>query len=310
MKAHCNKQLQKLNFALISGPWAFFRFFLLKTTINSKGTFYITWEIIRCICILIEVAICIVYISIPSSYNLRYVLYTFRFVGFTDIYIRFHCQYYNNRGIIVDHPLYTARNYVRSSFAIDLIGNIPMNWLWGANMFGTGGGRRVSAIIRLITRPLQLYRVFHGLAYMQSKLHWSSASVILKTKTTILVFVILGFLANLLLIATCTFNHDFTNCTNAHYIDESVFSESYRTIVVFMEALYFNVETFTHSVSGVFGVENDSEIIYFLFIECILYCLRCLILAVYTSSGVSKTDINWMNNERNEESFLYRQVAT
>lgn len=161
-----------------------------------------------------------------------------------------------------------------------------MLWFRKINMYGLNKGREVSSLLSIVIRPLALYRVFHGLTFMQRKLHWSSASVLLKIKSTIMVLVILGFLAHLLMVATCDFDPEFYNCTGPEYIKNSIFNNTYEAPLAFLQAFYFNVETFTHSVSGVFGVENDKEITYFLLIECVLYCLRCLIIALYTSSGV------------------------
>ncbi|GJQ67840.1 hypothetical protein Trydic_g16604 [Trypoxylus dichotomus] len=286
------------------GSWRFLRFFLLRNSIDPKSTIYVTWEIFRCISILLEVTMCIISITLPTTFNREQILYAFRVVGLIDIYVRLHCQYYNAQGIAVKHPLYTAQKYIESSFIVDLIASLPVGIIWVRHSDKhTRAGLVVSTMAQLILRPLLLYRVFHGLTYMQKKLYSTGAAVVLKTKATIMVFVILGFLTNVLLFATCTFDSNFRNCTNAQYIQDSVFYGSYKITTAFLQALYFNVEGFTHSVSGVFGVESNKEITYFLIIECILYCLRCLILALYTSSEIGG-NINLSTHQARMKQFI------
>ncbi|KAK9703896.1 Cyclic nucleotide-binding domain [Popillia japonica] len=285
------------------GPWMFLRFFLLKKTINPKGIFFIVWEVIRCSCVLMEVVISVMHLSFPLSLEIKQIVLIFRAVGLIDMYIRLHCQYYNKHGIIVKHQLYTAQNYIKTSFIIDFIANLTLDWIWGLDISGRGKSTQASIIVRLLLRPLALYRVFEGITFLQDILDWSSASTILKIKTAIIVFVILGFLSNVLMITTCKFDSNYETCTEAQYINTSVFANSTNTLAVFLKALFFNVESLTHSVSGVFGVENNKEIVYFIVIQCILYCLRCIILAIYTSTGIGG-NVNLSTHQARMKQFL------
>ena len=47
---------------------------------------------------------------------------TYNCVYIWSLYLGLHMAYYDNEGVLVSHPVYTASQYLTSNFAIDLLG--------------------------------------------------------------------------------------------------------------------------------------------------------------------------------------------
>lgn len=75
--------------------------------------------------------------------------------------MRLHVGFYNEKGILITHPLYTAKHYIHNAFAIDLFACTPFDRIVHG-LFDEGGKKRkIRKIEHLIfcTRVLQIYRL-------------------------------------------------------------------------------------------------------------------------------------------------------
>lgn len=104
-----------------------------------------------------------------------------------DMYIRMHCQYHNESGILVTHPLSTIKHYLSTSFIIDLISYFPANAVLLNRLFGGQNSELLKMIFRIILKPLQLHRFFSLLTYYQTNITNPIPAFIQKIKYTVLV---------------------------------------------------------------------------------------------------------------------------
>ncbi|XP_065169159.1 uncharacterized protein [Atheta coriaria] len=112
-------------------PFDFIKYFLMRTTFYPEGTFIKYYEVIRCFIAFIAAftftlpAINIgAYIKRSSGYTIMLALDVFAIL---DIYIRMHVAYYTPEGILVTHPLRTARYYMSHGFLVDFLAVFPFH---------------------------------------------------------------------------------------------------------------------------------------------------------------------------------------
>lgn len=69
--------------------------------------------------------------------------------------------YYNSKGILISHPLYTARKYFSNAFLIDIMGCLPLEKLVKQLSTEHGDTRQIFLAEHLfaMTRLLQIYRL-------------------------------------------------------------------------------------------------------------------------------------------------------
>lgn len=84
-------------------------------------------------------------------------------------YIRFHVGYYNEKGILVAHPLYTAKYYLSHAFIIDLIGCFPFDYIVQAITIDLKNYQQVNVYVSGL-RLLQIYRFISIFMYYEENI--------------------------------------------------------------------------------------------------------------------------------------------
>lgn len=100
------------------------------------------------------------YIALEFS-EIIWIAFALDILAFIDIYIRLHVCYYNDQGILVSHPLSTAKHYLAHGFAVDLLGALPLYMIQQQSIVNTAGEIQISSFGREIARMnkvIQLYR--------------------------------------------------------------------------------------------------------------------------------------------------------
>lgn len=269
--------------------WTFIRYVLFRKTIDPKTTLFLVWETCRSTVIVMDVLATILSTNLPSKYYVYpdYVVAFSRVMAGMDVYLRLHCQYYNEKGILVTHPLYTAKHYLSRSFLIDLMGALPMTMVSIAKLFGTNHETRTKGIIRLLTRPIQLYRPLSVLSYCESELHWSKASMLMKLRYTIVTAAILCICANFLLLFTCRYTSEGMDCRGHNWLYSSPLENPHQSWhVTSLQALYLTLGIYANALTGTFKAVTDNEMFFFVMMVFCLHMFRTAIIAKFTSSTV------------------------
>lgn len=182
------------------------KYAFLKSTFNPSGRFFMTWEIFRIIFAAITTILFIgfenlfLYLRWPVFYILRFMDVT----ALADLYVRLHCQYYNEKGIIVTHPWCTFKHYLSTSFAIDMISYFPNYYFKMHYLFGSAGADTTKMLLKVIPKPLQMYRFFGFLTYFQSKILNRYASVAHAIRFLLIVTLAIGIASVLISTQVCS----------------------------------------------------------------------------------------------------------
>lgn len=145
---------------------SFIRYFLLRTTINPVGNFYVTYEVMKSIMIIISATLhSTYYVIVSENAYWKYSLLALDVSEIVDIYIRLHLCYYNDLGIFVKHPLSTAAHYLAHNFWIDFFSCLPLQLL--VDVQSDTPSTRIMFLH--MNRLLQLYRYFAITNYLSSR---------------------------------------------------------------------------------------------------------------------------------------------
>lgn len=125
-------------------------------------------------------------------------------ITFADFYVRMHCQYYNEKGILVTHPLYTAHHYLTTQFILDVWCILPLVKFNFQDDINNHDYVYVSNVVfLLLTHPVHIYRIILGLNYIRSNLLCRYQTAILVMQYLLVALTILGSLATILQLMTC-----------------------------------------------------------------------------------------------------------
>ncbi|KAK4879805.1 hypothetical protein RN001_007951 [Aquatica leii] len=106
---------------------SFVQYFLMRSTILPDSKFLFIWEFIRYLC---AIASGVLFSLIITNTTTNQVLYAIMIsldaMAWADVYVRFHVCYYDKNGILVSHPLATAKYYLRRAFIMDVLGVFPL----------------------------------------------------------------------------------------------------------------------------------------------------------------------------------------
>lgn len=142
-------------------PFSWIRFLLQRSTILPDGKFLLFWEILRSILIIVSA---LTYFTIPIitiKYNL--VLDILDATAAIDLYVRLHVCYYDDKGLLIKHPLETAIHYLKSGFLIDFIGVLPLRFFGHVN-------DHISYYLLNANKLLQMHRYIHLMYFLQTNM--------------------------------------------------------------------------------------------------------------------------------------------
>nr|XP_022912668.1 uncharacterized protein LOC111423625 [Onthophagus taurus] len=290
--------------------WSWLRYVLLRRTIDPKGKFFITWEAFRITTILVDITLGLLTANLLST-KLAVVsglVGSFCFVAAVDVYVRLHCQYYNNDGILITHPLYTAKHYIGCSFPIDIIQTLPQFLLRSAYVFGSGNIMQTKALLRICLRSLQIYRFYKSMTYLESLVTWWWGSLLIKAKYTVFLIGFLLAITNILMILTCSFvdvteTEFYINCSGRTWITTSSLPEILSTNTVFIQTLYYVVCIYAGTLTGIFGIGSGNELTTFIILMWILSMVRWIVISGFTSCTTGG-GINLANYQARMKQFL------
>lgn len=144
----------------------FVKYFLMRITINPNGKFFIVYEIIRSVIAIVTVTLHATYYIIVSDGTYWFIiLIVLDVIPFLDLYVRLHVCYFNDDGILVKHPLLTAKRYLTHGFVLDLLACLPIERV--VNMNRTQHGTTYQCLH--VNRFLQLYRYYRLRHYIGNK---------------------------------------------------------------------------------------------------------------------------------------------
>lgn len=257
----------------------------MKRTINIHTWYYASWEIFRCV---IAVIYIIAAATVPTlighmmaPWVLTLTFWVMDFFCYLDLYIRMHCQYYNKKGILVSHPLYTAKHYIATSFYVDLISFIPIVNLKIDEILGKRNETVVLICSMLVTRLLQLHRPLSGLSYLENKYKGKRGLAMHMFKYLILVIVGIMYCQTIAMLILCRSRDEKLYCSDEQpYLYLKNFIEYFYTISTF-----FTVAT-TGSRIGSF---NEGMVMMFAIIPITI--LRWAFMVSIASKAVSLNTI-------------------
>lgn len=133
-------------FVGVKGP---FKYLLLRYTFVSHGRFLFAWEMSRCTFAFLT-NILTSTTKLCTNCATFYILVALDITAWADLYIRHHVCYFNELGVEVSHPMWTAVYYWKHSFLLDLIAVLPIDYF---------AADELKMYLRM-NRVLQLHRVF------------------------------------------------------------------------------------------------------------------------------------------------------
>lgn len=108
------------------GKMRFVGYFLLPFTIKPDGPFLKAWCLFRAACIsLLSIILPFYVVTFPLLYQLHHIYVFDMLISYLDFYLLFHVAYYNEDGILVTHPKFTAKHYLTHSFWVEFLSLCP-----------------------------------------------------------------------------------------------------------------------------------------------------------------------------------------
>ncbi|XP_017786643.1 PREDICTED: uncharacterized protein LOC108569565 [Nicrophorus vespilloides] len=263
------------------GKISFLRYLMLWKTINPQSKLYIGWEISRCILATIQLVINSYSLTILYEYsNLVFLCNVVLDVaGYIDIYIRLHVQYHNDKQILVTHPLYTAKHYLTTSFIVDLYGVLPYHIFQLHHLFFSDTLLTYYLHI-IITRSMQMWRVFGGLNYMMSISKDKLLAVLRTAKIIVIYFISDMFFVNYVVSKVCVFEEHSMNCA-----DYSLFKDTpdkgHDPIYIKSTISYVIVAFFTGTSTFFFKKMNVKQLGDYYFALMAMLSLRIYLMTYY-----------------------------
>lgn len=165
------------------GKFQVLGYLLMPLTIHPDGLFLRIWCGIRIVSIMV-VCICgPYYIAVaPYADNMLWIFILTDICAYIDIYLLLHLAYYNKQGILITHPQMTASNYIRRSFALDVIAVFPIQLIINVDMNPYQAyGNEVLHIVKQVAYKtwhlnvvLQFHRIPELFNYLESDILKSS----------------------------------------------------------------------------------------------------------------------------------------
>lgn len=269
------------------GLCSFVRFFFFPYGINPYGRFYFYYEIFRCIMGTVQLVIAILSANIlyPTPYIvplMRYILA----INMIDMYIRAHCHYYNRMGILVKHPLFTAKHYCETSLLLDIYCTFPISMIGLDVIFPKP--KRVAGIglTYLITKSASMYRVILALHHLAQKYEGTVSHWLCLTKVMVIVITIMGMSVSMLYMMSCFLGYEkMLVCEPKNWMVEQ--SIDVKTIPQYMlVCMYIVVTYFSTSFQGVAPVKQAAISRYLKGLMALIAITRFYMLSYISGSGV------------------------
>ncbi|XP_068721896.1 uncharacterized protein [Montipora capricornis] len=147
-----------------------FSFLLMRRAILPDNSYFRLWQGVSLVVAgILPFTISFQATFLHTSTPLWILNYSFDIVCLVDMYIRFHLAFYNKNNVLVTHPLFTARHYLRTNFALDLLCSFPTEFIVLAIWPEDLGVLYILALSRL-NRCLYIYKLQQFFQYMSESI--------------------------------------------------------------------------------------------------------------------------------------------
>lgn len=195
--------------------YRFVGYFLLPLAIHPQGPFIRIWCLFRVVTIMFLCLVGPFYIAVtPFAAYLYWLMLVANICAYIDIYLLFHMGYYNEKGVLITHPKYTARNYITHSFIVDILAVFPFYLLvqW-ENPEHSEGHDYITHLVAPHVRHcswhlnglLQFHRVHEFFHYMEGNIMNNNMDLIRFFKFFPLSMVLINLISSLIFALNCTY---------------------------------------------------------------------------------------------------------
>ncbi|XP_048514988.1 uncharacterized protein LOC105691064 [Athalia rosae] len=262
----------------------FIKWFLLRLTLRPDGTFIKFYEAQRCFFAIMAVIFYTTRIVMEAGDFTTLVSKIITFLNATavlDIYVRMHVGYFNDKGLLITHPLATAIHYMKTSMILDVLGILPFE-----AMVPHATGNTEVLFYSYLTRIIQLHRFLGATSYLQESDSWTS--VIKYGKFIPVLLVVAHVFACVVLYESCTFDGSYKEneqfgagirCPQDRSFIKS--SDNYKLTVwiVYRRSLYIAVSTFTRVGVDEMQIKTISGMNIFSLMSAVTFMVLLLITA-------------------------------
>lgn len=224
---------------------------------------------------------------LPDNVIIFYITLFLDLVFIPDFFIRLHCQYYNKVGLLITHPLFTARHYLTTNFPIDILYSIPFHLLGFSNILGHQNKPMLNVLIISMFRPIGLYRIFGLLSYFQIFTSWFLLQLVKLIKYFLVISVLVTLLAYLYFHLTCAYQGTVLICEPSSWLMNSKFHTSINATTVILFSYYLVILSITSATCGSFQLGSSLEATWWFILIYYGYVMKLFIISIMSCSGVS-----------------------
>ncbi|XP_046424762.1 uncharacterized protein LOC124182029 [Neodiprion fabricii] len=309
----------------------FLKWCLLRLTIRPDGRFLKYYEAQRCICAIMTTILYTMRIIVQASDSRTFITRVITFLNIAallDIYVRMHVGYFNEKGLLVTHPLSTASQYMTTSMFVDLLGLLPFEQLILRKMISSK-----DLFFFYLTRVLQLHRVIGAVNYLQESDSWSK--VIKYGKFLPILLLIAHIFACVVLYTSCIFDAKYEDtaefkaglrCPQWHSFIEASTKYKLTDWIVYRRSLYIAVSTLTRVGVEELQIKTPSMMNVFYIMSAVTFTVLLLLMGqVMADSAIRDVEltayqdrmttlVNFMNNKKigpelHDEVISYFELA-
>ena len=149
-------------------------------------------------------------------------------ISIACVYFGFHVVFANEEGIMVTHPLITARNYAKTTFFVDLLGCCPFEYFYGNPPISSSTSHfdlHLLSFVRL-TRLFQCLRIPYAFSHLENDIE-RPTGLVRAVKYVVYTVLFLNFLTCVTFLFACpplelfedaeTLTHDMIYVTDSQY---------------------------------------------------------------------------------------------
>lgn len=222
--------------------------------------------------------------------TLQIILHCLDATAYVDIYMRHHFSYYNEDGLEVCHPYYTAKYYWRNSFLIDLLACFPFNSL------ALLSHKLELKMLYYLNRLLQLYR-YTAFCHFIFRDTMKFRALALMIFFLPYIIISLNVATALMFAAFCDIEMVYDEvelfCEYTSWIGLLQMAEEFTPFETYVFVSLFPISGFTFNSVKLITLRSFSEIIWFSISIIICIFLHVFLIAkVIATSLTINTDLN------------------
>nr|XP_022905655.1 uncharacterized protein LOC111417566 [Onthophagus taurus] len=242
--------------------WIIFKYLLMRATIIPDSKFLIAFELFRGIFAFFSNALSATAVFYQTS-AIFYSLIALDIISWIDIYVMHHVCYYNANGLLVFHPLSTAKYYWKNRFMFDFIACLPIDYLFLDHYL---------YIYLRLNRFLQLYRVLMVLKHLDLR-QLSNTHFFDIMKYLPLAILSIYYLSSVILISTCmTPKFQLKNsveCATGYFVTKRMPNATYAPSNALVANFLLTVMSFAMINTTKIRLEQVKEMIMYSFVVLI-----------------------------------------